>query len=692
LPALVFMVVTASREVQEDVALEASAQDTAQGHGLDDSFDGIKLVSNGDNICGGVRIWGLLTEGIVDPDAVKNIDWPRIEAEEQKYLDTAGARRAQCQHELDGLQKRLQAKLEDVLPGTTKDEVEPMINYGLRNFGEHGALAFKCGATRRFVSSTGARVKLTSADPYAESVAAFDRAAQAFFALKEARLDGDLFETTCHAKLQVQRTDAEAGTYCNQLCQAFRSAAQKASNTFVGPHALGIDELKDQIREKEECVRTAKEGMDACLSDSKSLEVFKSQLVKLAEDIDTRFADVRSARGALADARDQLDDLEDDLDEQGRALEDAIEKLADAGGEAKGAEAALAEAKAKENSLKEAVASASSELGSLSAELKDVERASNLVSKLKTTVEAVMELMDGFAEAALREPVRRVGFDNFPDDMAFPDPVEATQAAGDAKTSISAVRDYCDGTALPAFAALKESSSIDLGPLCEFEEPEAVFEDLSVQVKMRQNLVKEDMEKVSSWLTPYKFRQMLSKQAFDAAAEEDADLVSKGQAAGLEKVKSIYMGRSSFYKYLINWRLNGPFSELIDKLKGRSDELNEAVESAKKNLAALQASLMAAQKELQTAIDKLAEATGKVDAAAENKAQLEADVESLEKQSRTMANNIEELEGALSKAYAALEKAKESLVTSHAQGTDTALLEVKNRGARVQPRLQLEAQ
>mmetsp|Transcript_43388 Transcript_43388/g.134813 ORF Transcript_43388/g.134813 Transcript_43388/m.134813 type:complete len:416 (+) Transcript_43388:878-2125(+) len=415
-------------------------------------------------------------------------------------------------------------------------------------------------------------------------------------------------------------------------------------------------------------------------------------MVGLAEDIDIRFADVRNAMKALEDARDQLDDLEDNLDEQEQALEDAIEKLAAAGGEARDAKAALAEVNAKEKNLKVEIASASSELESLSAELKDAERASNLVAKLKTTVEAVMELMDGFAEAALREPVRNVGFDDFPEDMLFAaDPVR-TQAAGDTKTSITAVRDYCDNTALPAFAALKKSSSIDLGPLCEIEEPEAVFKDLSVWVKQRQQLVKEDMEKVLALLTPYKFKQLLSKQAFDAAEEEDANLVSEGQAAGLEKVKSVYTGKSSFYKYLIGWRLNGPFLKLIAQLGVLSDELSEGVEAAKKNLAALQASLLAAQKELQAAIEKLAEAAQKVDTAAENKAQLEEDVESLKKQSDTMATNIEELEKALAHAYAALEKAKASLVASHAEGTGQALLEVENESVRVQPRLQFEAQ
>jgi len=675
--------VVALRDTQEHLALALAAENNV--------LEGLKLTSEANTICGGTRIWSLLTGGMTDSDAVKNIQWPVIEAEKQKHLDTEGARLQQCETELEGLTRRLTAMLQKVLPSTTKDQIEPMIQSGLSVFGEHGALAFKCGASRRFKTPNNERVRLQSTDPYADSVAAFEAAAKAFFETKAARFDGDVFEATCHAMLEVQPNTMDADSYCKPLCQAFRSAAQRISNEMVGADAVGVDELKDQIRVKEECARSAKESLGACASDWKGLEVFRSELTELSAAIDGRFADVRSAMRALDDARDQLDDLEGDLEEQERALEEAIALLADAGGEAEDAKAALAGARDRETGLKEEIAKATSELERLTAELKDAERASNMVAKLKTTVEAVMELMDGFAEAALREPVRNVGFDDFPEDMMFADPV-ATQAGGDTKTSIVAVRDYCDSTALPAFAALKKSSKVDLGPLCEFEEPEAVFEDLTFWVKQRQQLVKADMEKVLALLTPYKFKQLLSKQEFDAAEEEDANLVSKGQAAGLEKVMSAYTGKSSFYKYLVNWRLNGPFRSLIRRLQVLSDQLTEAVEAAKKNLATLQASLLATQKELQDATVKLAEATKKVDAAVENKAQLEEEVESLKKQSDTMATNIEELEKALAQAYAALEKAKASLVTSHAEGTSKALLEVEDEGAQVHPRLQFEAQ
>jgi len=632
-----------------------------------------------------------LTEGIVDSDSVKNIQWPIIEAEKQKHLDTEGAKLQQCETELEGLTKNLNAMLEKVLPSTTKDQIESMIQSGLSIFGEHGALAFKCGATRRFKTPNNERVRLQSTDPYADSVAAFETAAKAFFETKVARFDGDLFETTCHAKLEVQSDTMDAESYCKPLCQAFRSAAQKASNEMVGADAVGIDELKDQIRVKEECVRMAQVSLEACASDWKSLEVFKSELTELSAIIDSRFADVRSAMRALDDATDQLDDLEGDLEEQEKALEEAITLLDDAIEEQADAKTVLASAKDKETGLKEDIGKATSELASLTAELKDAEHASNVVAKLKITVEAVMELMDGFADAALREPIRNVGFDDFPDEFEFPE-LDNTEVADDTKSSIKAVRDHCDDTAMPAFAALKESSGIDLAPLCAFQGPEEVFADFVGQVKSRQDLVKDDLETVVAWLTPYKFRETLTREALEEAEREDADLVSKGQLSGLEKVSSVYQGRYPFFKYLIQWRLHGPFRKLISKLQDLSNDLSTAVEGAKKTLAALQEALAAAQKELQAAVDKLAEAAKNLDSASAHKAQLESEVESLKKQSDAMATNLEELQKALAKSWEALSAAKASLVVAHGKGTAEAVIEEAKETAQLKHLFGFEAQ
>jgi len=74
LSALGFVMVTARRAIHEHIALAVSGQDQS----LDSSLNDIKFTSVDDKICGGVRIWSLLTEGIVDSDAVKNIDWPTI--------------------------------------------------------------------------------------------------------------------------------------------------------------------------------------------------------------------------------------------------------------------------------------------------------------------------------------------------------------------------------------------------------------------------------------------------------------------------------------------------------------------------------------------------------------------------------------------------------------------------------------
>jgi len=675
--------VVALRDTQEHLALALAAENNV--------LEGLKLTSEANTICGGTRIWSLLTGGMTDSDAVKNIQWPVIEAEKQKHLDTEGARLQQCETELEGLTRRLTAMLQKVLPSTTKDKIEPMIQSGLSVFGEHGALAFKCGASRRFKTPNNERVRLQSTDPYADSVAAFEAAAKAFFETKAARFDGDVFEATCHAMLEVQPNTMDADSYCKPLCQAFRSAAQRISNEMVGADAVGVDELKDQIRVKEECARSAKESLGACASDWKGLEVFRSELTELSAAIDGRFADVRSAMRALDDARDQLDDLEGDLEEQERALEEAIALLADAGGEAEDAKAALAGARDRETGLKEEIAKATSELERLTAELKDAERASNMVAKLKTTVEAVMELMDGFADAALREPIRNVGFDDFPEDMVFPE-LDNTEVAGDTKSSIKAVRDHCDDTAMPAFAALKESSGIDLAPLCAFQGPEEVFADFVGQVKSRQDLVKDDLETVVAWLTPYKFRETLTREALEEAEREDADLVSKGQLSGLEKVSSVYQGRYPFFKYLIQWRLHGPFRKLISKLQDLSNDLSTAVEGAKKTLAALQEALAAAQKELQAAVDKLAEAAKNLDSASAHKAQLESEVESLKKQSDAMATNLEELQKALAKSWEALSAAKASLVVAHGKGTAEAVIEEAKETAQLKHLFGFEAQ
>merc|ERR1719464_1964522 len=88
---------------------------------------------------------------------------------------------------------------------------------------------------------------------------------------------------------------------------------------------------------------------------------------------------------------------------------------------------------------------------------------------------------------------------------------------------------------------------------------------------------------VQSWLDPFKGNGHMT-------AEEAARHVAAGEPKGLQEIVGVYKG-TTFYQYLKEWRLGGPYLKLIDELKNVIDSLDKALQKLMKELEGLKSEL-----------------------------------------------------------------------------------------------------
>jgi len=324
------------------------------------------------------------------------------------------------------------------------------------------------------------------------------------------------------------------------------------------------------------------------------------------------------------------------------------------------AQTALATVKDKEKSLQTRVSSMKEPLANLRHELEATKNADRVLVDLKSAVSATMMKMQFFFEFAVLEPIRFIGLD---EDMLlsdyFPDDPSSIESASVLQGAVEALHDFCATDATAAFSEVKDA--VDLSPLCAFSAPDQIKSDLDKAVSTTMSNIKDQIKWVQSWLDPFKGNKKMT-------AEEAARLVAAGEPKGLQEIVGVYK-HTTFFQYLKEWRLGGPYLKLIDELKNVIDSLDKALQKLMKELEGLKSELAETAEARKAATEALDQATKAENVAAKTKATMEEKVKVLQDKSTKLNQKIEDLEAKVADAKKQYEKAKDKLVAAHQQGT-----------------------
>lgn len=198
---------------------------------------------------------------------------------------------------------------------------------------------------------------------------------------------------------------------------------------------------------------------------------------------------------------------------------------------------------------------------------------------------------------------------------------------------------------------------MDLSPLCGFDEADAVFGDLSQAVTDRAKSIMVKLEKVQSWLNPYKGQPRLTKEKLERK-------LAAGELQDLREIIGVY-GITEFYGYLKGWKANGKFLKLIALLGKAVTSLDDAMQAAKQSLQKLQGEFAALSEKREATASKVEGAAKAHEAAASEKEALDKAVQGLQERETKMLHKLSELEAMVEQARRSWEGAKTALVKAH---------------------------
>merc|ERR1719450_1493033 len=259
---------------------------------------------------------------------------------------------------------------------------------------------------------------------------------------------------------------------------------------------------------------------------------------------------------ALADAQKALLGLTEDLEKQSALVDKANKGLTDLGLQAATAQQDMLDATSLLADAKYSLDTETEDLNSLMADMEDVRAAEKFADEVKEKLSIMLMKMDGFAEECVREPVRNIGLSEETkvyEGEFFVEQVSQSPVTGDVKDALTAFHAYCEGTAKNIFELVKDT--VDLSPLCDLQDEDKTMQEITSAVQQRKDAVVESIEKVQSWLDPFKGTEATK-------TNEIPDYVDEGEPMGLRRVMSLLPGDSSetFYStYLKKWKKKGEF-------------------------------------------------------------------------------------------------------------------------------------
>jgi len=616
--------------------------------GEDPKLKGL-LANSPEAICGGEEIWRMIQAG-PSVKSVENINWAKIEAVANDYITVQRNKVDKLEVEIEQLSRRIEHKQkEESWKDATAEQIRGLITKGLEGgFGDvENAQRTLCGVPR--IRPRAQR------HAFSNTCKAFDEAATAFFN-GEVVLSGDTFKEVCDEMLPCGEAE---DCYCPELCQRLRDEAQELSDASPGARAggSGSDELLREQKSKMNDMAYHKTERSQCEQDKETISTYSKQVLEMKADIKEKFASVMDAEAALDDALYSLAELEDALEQQENATAEAVKAVEEAGNELADAKQAFAEAQLLEEDLKNRSYQTKKSLAHVRVELERAKMVDSVVAELKLAVTGTLLKMQLFFEEAVQEPLRNLGLAedvNVPD--FFQEPAELNAAKG-VHEQVRSLHGFCAEDAKKAFDTVADT--IDLSPLCDFQEPGAVSSDLDGTLVKRSQAAKDQLEHVKSWLDPFKGQPELTE-------EMRQEFLDAGEPEGLREVVGVY-SQSKFYQYLRGWKAGGMYLQLIAKLKETIDDLDKSVAQTREDLANLKEEMGRAMEQRQEVNEKLENATRAHAGAIGHKEEMERKVAELQEQGMKMQASVDELRRQLEEARRAWEAARERLLKSHAE-------------------------
>eukprot|EP00418_Pyrodinium_bahamense_P015724 CAMPEP_0179124354 /NCGR_PEP_ID=MMETSP0796-20121207/58762_1 /TAXON_ID=73915 /ORGANISM="Pyrodinium bahamense, Strain pbaha01" /LENGTH=734 /DNA_ID=CAMNT_0020823013 /DNA_START=82 /DNA_END=2286 /DNA_ORIENTATION=- len=610
------------------------------------------LLSGADIICGGSEIWTLLT-GNPTVGGVQGIKWEKIDATAREYIKTQQALEGRLNTQIESLAERIEEKkgkeqIKGIAPEQIRDLISTAVTAGFESL-ESGQRT-KCG-----VPSIRPRAPRGA---FRKSEGEFRSASESFFT-GDVRLGSAPFLDVCSELLSCQD---EEPCYCPSLCQVFRDIAQEISDATAGANAgATVEELMRQQKEKLEALEKAKQEEAECRQARETLGTFRAQMEELKKGVKVRFDDLRAAEEALDDAQWELADLEDLLAKEQDSAASALQALEKAGEEFEAARSAFEALQEQEAALGGQLNASKASLQAGRQELERAKSADRIVGDLKNLLSVTLMKMQLFFDEAVRQPVRSLGITEERALLGelFAADLSGLAAAGVMKTAVESLHTFCAVDAKEPFEAVKDK--VDLSPLCEMGEVDAIDTDLTTAVATRVGTIVELLEEVRAWLNPFKDQKNMTN-------EKLKELHEAGEPSGLREIVSVY-GETRFFSYLKDWKAGGRFLKLIAQLGEAVESLGVALKNMQEDLDKLKEEIqktMAARQEAQEALEKAAMA---VQLAEDTKAEIDRKVKELEEQGVEMKNEIAELEAQVAEARRKFEAAKNLLLEEHQKST-----------------------
>jgi len=622
------------------------------------------LVSGDDvSICGDDDIWEDITSP-KDLNAIKAIDWKGIDEKMKGYVDNHKHLVTTSDGVINKLTKRIEEKKAKAVSRPIEDaEIEDLVEKSVSDgtsFGSsEAAQTTRCGKPGfRFHDKKMPRAA------FENSKTVMSEVAEQFF---NAGVESEVgrFTTVCEDYLGFQRTgDAKKDdmeSYCDELCADLAQAAQQISNRVAAGSMASVKKLEAEKAREEKKKEDLFAKQQLCDDAINRIDRFHNYMVTLAEDVSTKHKAIRTAEWVLADAQEMYDELAIKLLEQQKTMDKAKAGLTDLGLAASEADNDLDTATAQFSDVSGKLQKADEQWKALLSDLADIKAAEKYSDEVKQRLSLLLMKMDGYMEECVREPVRNIGLSEETkvyDGEFFTWDVTTLPAKGDMKAALAAFHNYCETTAKGIFAVVKET--VDLSPLCQLQPQEDTLQEIVTTIQDRKNSVVESITGVQSWLDPFKGTDVTKET-------EVPNFVGEGEPLGLRRVMST--GLEEFYSgYLIKWKKNGEFLQLLASIAVLIDDLSQKLEKAAAALeeATRQAQEAQNQVELATAAFRKA-----VEAANLEKQEITNLVGDLEEQVRAAKLNLEDLEAKVAEAKKQWGISKTTLVASHAAATSS---------------------
>eukprot|EP00415_Alexandrium_ostenfeldii_P001476 UN1476 len=140
--------------------------------------------------------------------------------------------------------------------------------------------------------------------------------------------------------------------------------------------------------------------------------------------------------------------------------------------------------------------------------------ADKVIEQLRSGVSAIAEKMQLLFDKTVLAPVRDLGIhETLELDDYFTKDAGALRSAGMVRETVDALDAFCKGDAKASFDAVADQ--IDLSPLCRIGDAAGIKSEITAAVEDRVKTVRDSIEEVKSWMDPFKSQESLTPQQIE---------------------------------------------------------------------------------------------------------------------------------------------------------------------------------